>query len=121
MTSLFHLCTACPHAQVSRDVRDGLTVVRIRGEVDIATAPEIQARLDEATRATVPRVLIDLTDVEFMDCSGLRLLVRAERRVRERSGELRLLFHQPAIHKLLRAGGLAARFRTAAPPLERSP
>jgi anti-anti-sigma factor len=120
MTSLFHLCTACPHAELSRDPHDGRAVVRIRGEIDIATAPEIQALLDRATRGDRPHVLVDLTAVDFMDCSGLRLLVRAERRAGERSGDLRVRYHQPALHKLFRVSGLADRFRPVR-PLEPSP
>ncbi|MZD05232.1 anti-sigma factor antagonist [Streptomyces sp. SID5785] len=120
MTSLPHLCTACPHADLTHDPHDGRTVVRIRGEVDIATAPEIQHLLDRATGGDRPRVLLDLRAVDFMDCSGLRLLVRADRRTRERGGELRLFYHQPALRKLFRVSGLAERFRPAL-PLEQRP
>ncbi|MEU5595423.1 STAS domain-containing protein [Streptomyces sp. NPDC020298] len=89
------------------------TVVVASGEIDIATAHLLAEHLDAATSGPEPDVLVDLRSVEFFDCSGLRVLCRAESRARERGGRLRLVCAGPLLPRLLRVGGLLGRF----PPL----
>ncbi|WP_327399342.1 STAS domain-containing protein [Streptomyces sp. NBC_01288] len=93
--------------------RGPFTVVEVSGEIDMATAGFVVEHLDAATSIDEPDVLVDLRPVEFFDCSGLRVLCRAERRARERGGRLRIVSDGPRIDRLLRASGLLVRF----PPL----
>ena len=51
--------------------------VAVRGEVEIATAPELTAALDEAIRHTSGPFVVDLTTVGFLDSSGINCLMRA--------------------------------------------
>jgi anti-sigma B factor antagonist len=51
--------------------------VAVRGEVEIATAPELTAALDEAIRTTSGPFVIDLASVGFLDSSGINCLMRA--------------------------------------------
>lgn len=95
----------------------GFTVVEVLGEIDMATAGALGEHLDALTSDGVPQVVVDLRAVEFFDCSGLRVLCRAERRAREHGGSLRLVSDQARIHRLLRACGLLGRF----PPLAELP
>ncbi|WP_063786012.1 STAS domain-containing protein [Streptomyces sp. MMG1533] len=100
-----------PHARIRADGR--FTVVEVTGEIDLASAGFLVAYLDAATAGPEPDVLVDLRRVDFFDCSGLRVLCRAETRTRQRGGRLRLVSDRPHIHQLLRATGLLGRF----PPL----
>ncbi|MBQ0851683.1 STAS domain-containing protein [Streptomyces sp. BH-SS-21] len=95
----------------------GFVVVEVLGEIDMATAGALGEHLDALTSAGVPQVVVDLRKVEFFDCSGLRVLCRAERRARELGGTLRLVSDRPRIHRLLRACDLLGRF----PPLAELP
>ena len=52
----------------------GLTV---RGEIDIATSPQLKLALDKAIRESTGAFVLDLCDVEFLDSSGLNLVLRA--------------------------------------------
>lgn len=61
----------------------GICVVRVGGEVDIATAPQLQAVFDEVLEASPDSVLVELDDVTFLDSSGIRALVIAKRRLSE--------------------------------------
>ncbi|WP_221350629.1 STAS domain-containing protein [Streptomyces beigongshangae] len=106
---------AHPHARVRHG--DGFTVVEVLGEIDMATAGALGEQLDALTADGAPQVVVDLRAVDFFDCSGLRVLCRAERRARERGGALRLVSDQPRVHHLLRACGLLSRF----PPLPEIP
>ena len=84
----------------------GHTVLEFRGEIDIAAATEILPHLDRATSHPDARVVIDLTLVEFLDCSGLRLLYRARSRVLDRDGRLLLVCTHPLTLRIMRVTGL---------------
>src|ERR1700761_603067 len=51
--------------------------IRLVGEVDLSTVPELDRMLDQLARSGHSRLLIDLTGVEFMDSSGLASILRA--------------------------------------------
>jgi anti-anti-sigma factor len=65
---------------ISISDRDGRAVVVIRGELDLATAPDLDAALTERLEAGQD-VVIDLRELAFMDSTGLRVLVAAHARV----------------------------------------
>jgi anti-sigma B factor antagonist len=106
---------ANPYARTR--VADGFVVVEVVGEIDLASAEFVLEHLDAATGRPRPDVLVDLRGVEFIDCSGLRVLCRGERRARERGGRLRLVSDAPHIRRLLRGAGLMQRL----PPLPALP
>lgn len=97
-------------APLSRHLRvheeRGHTVLEFRGEIDIAAAAEIEPHLDRATADPDVRVVIDLSLVEFLDCSGLRLLYRARSRVLDRDGKLLLVCTHPLTLRIMRVTGL---------------
>jgi len=98
------------------------TVVEVTGEIDMATEGLLTEHLDAATTGEAPDVLVDLRRVEFIDCSGLRALCRAQERAQRRGGRLRLVHDQAAVRRLLLAARLAERFPPlAAIPGERQP
>jgi anti-anti-sigma factor len=55
--------------------------VTVSGELDLATAPELEAVFDSIAATSSDRVVVDLTEVGFLDSSGIRALVRAKRRL----------------------------------------
>ncbi|MFE2580527.1 anti-sigma factor antagonist [Streptomyces sp. NPDC059378] len=85
----------------------GHTVLEFHGEIDIAAAAEIVPHLDHATSGPEPQVVIDLAEIEFFDCSGLRLLYRARHRVLDRGGQLHLVCTHPLTLRVLRLTGLS--------------
>ncbi|MEV2269904.1 STAS domain-containing protein [Nonomuraea africana] len=82
------------------------TVVRVRGEVDVASAELLGAVLDEIAAVGGPWVEVDMGQVPFMDCSGLRVLFRAKQRLQERGGTLTVFGLRPQVERLLCAAGL---------------
>ncbi|MEU9335962.1 anti-sigma factor antagonist [Streptomyces sp. NPDC048290] len=85
----------------------GYTVVEFHGEIDIAAAAEIAPYLDAVTARPGSLIVLDLTHVEFFDCSGLRLLYRARSRVLDRDGQLQLVCVHPLTLRVLRVTGLS--------------
>jgi anti-anti-sigma factor len=85
--------------QVSLDDRGSLVVVRVRGEVDTATAPQMGQAID-AQLARRRRVVLDLSEVEFMDLHGLAVLMRASRRTRVEGGSFAVDRPAPCVLRL---------------------
>ena len=69
----------------------GVHVISVAGELDLATAPALCARLDAARDGRRPRLLVDLTAVEFCDSTGLRALLGAGSEVRAHGGRFALV------------------------------
>jgi anti-sigma B factor antagonist len=88
--------------------RSGVTpVLRVVGEVDLATAPLLRERLDEVSPSS-STVVVDLSEVTFLDSTGLSVLVGAWKRLArgDVDGDLRLVVLRPTIQKLLDITGL---------------
>lgn len=92
------------HLRVHED--RGHTVLEFHGEIDIAAAVEIIPHLDAATGTPGARIVVDLTNVEFFDCSGLRLIYRARHRVLTHDGSLQLVCTHPLTLRVLKVTGL---------------
>lgn len=58
------------------ELAGGVRVVAVRGELDLSTAPELEGPLAEAIGAAEP-LLIDLSECEFIDSTGIAMIVRA--------------------------------------------
>ena len=67
------------------------TVLRVGGELDILTVPDLQTRLTDVVAATTGAVVADLTEVQFLSSSGLRLLVGLRSELAEQGRSLRLV------------------------------
>ena len=85
----------------------GHTVLEFRGEIDGAAATEIAPHLDRETGRPAARIVIDLSGIDFFDCSGLRLLYRARSRVLDRRGQVLLVCAHPLTLRVLRITGLS--------------
>jgi anti-sigma B factor antagonist len=87
--------------------RDGdVCLMTLEGEVDVYTAPQLRERLVESIESGCGNVLVDLERVDFIDSSGLGVLVGGLRRAKERSGVVRLVCTRDNILKIFRITGL---------------
>ena len=66
----------------------GWTVLSVEGEVDLYTAPAVREAAIGAMEAGADHLLLDLTEVPFMDSSGLGVIVACLKRLRELGGDL---------------------------------
>lgn len=85
---------------------DGWTVVAASGEIDVAAAPEFRARLTDLVEGGAARLVVDLEDVDFIDSTGLGVLVGAVRRARSAGGDLRVVCTNARILKVFDITGL---------------
>ncbi|MDI3299444.1 MAG: STAS domain-containing protein [Bacillota bacterium] len=103
-----------------RESFDGRQVIlRLEGEMDLHTAPLFRDRLEAAVaRYGVTRVLADLSQVSFIDSSGLGALLGRHRALRERGGALRLLAPGGRVRSILELAGLTRALEVLeAPPV----
>ena len=82
----------------------GLTV---RGEIDIATSPELKLALDKAIRESVGAFVLDLCDVAFLDSSGLNLILRARAALARGDRELAIVCPPGPVRRLFEVAGIA--------------
>ncbi len=80
----------------------GCTVVEVRGDLDMATAPQLREGLQRLIDAGDRQLVVDLADVAFMDSSALGALVVIFKALREVGGRLSLAAVQPTVHGVLR-------------------
>jgi anti-sigma B factor antagonist len=87
----------------------GQVRVRVRGELDVAGAPQLEAVVEQACRAD-RLVILDLSGLQFIDATALGLLMRAAEATSRTGAELALL-PSPAVWRLLGLCALHDRFR----------
>jgi anti-anti-sigma factor len=80
-------------------------LLTLGGELDLATVPLLQEQLDRVVRGR-GAVVIDLSGLRFIDASGLRVLVRAERQLRASGGQLVLVRGPRAVRRVFELTGL---------------
>jgi anti-sigma B factor antagonist len=85
-----------------------VSVVSARGEVDVFTAPGLDTELDSLIAAGNSRLVVDLSDVAFLDSTGLGVLVKALKHAREAGGWLHLVVASDRIRKIFEITGLDA-------------
>lgn len=86
---------------------DGIMRARLKGEIDHHLAGGLRAELDDAIIREKPRaLLLDFTDVSFMDSSGIGLVMGRYRLMNENGGEVEVVNPSPQIKKVMRLAGL---------------
>jgi anti-sigma B factor antagonist len=93
----------------TRDV-DGRTIVAVGGEIDVYTAPKLRDKITELVAAGTYDLVIDMEAVEFLDSTGLGVLVGGLKKVRAHDGSLQLVCNQDRLLKIFRITGLAKVF-----------
>lgn len=90
------------------DVHPQRDVVRVApvGELDVATAAALQAHLDELHGAGFTHIVLDLRQLTFMDCLGVRLILREDRLARRTGGSFSIINGGRGVQRVLDVCGL---------------
>jgi anti-anti-sigma factor len=70
-----------PFEATAARLDDGVRVIAVRGELDLSTASDLEGPLEDAISTGDASVLIDLSECEFIDSTGIALIVRAWQRL----------------------------------------
>jgi anti-sigma B factor antagonist len=95
---------------------DGVTVVAVRGEIDVYTAPRLRDKISDLVADGNYELVVDLQGVDFLDSTGLGVLVGGLKKVRAHDGSLRLVCAHDRLLKVFRITGLAKVFDIHASP-----
>jgi anti-sigma B factor antagonist len=85
-------------------------VLEVAGEIDVYTAPKLREKLIELVNEGSYHLVVDLEKVDFLDSTGLGVLVGGLKRVRNHDGSLELVCTQDKILKIFRITGLTKVF-----------
>ncbi len=81
-------------------------VLQVTGEVDVYFAPQLRARIRELAAEGAVHLIADLGQVDFIDSTGLGVLVGGLKRLREDGGSLALVITTPRILRIFQMTGL---------------
>ncbi len=94
----------------SEELEGGVRALTVRGELDMNNAPELEGALEVALAAENASIMLDLSDCEFIDSTGIALIVRAWQKLEADEGEGRFVLccinHQ--VRRLLKITGVEA-------------
>lgn len=88
----------------------GCAVLRVAGEVDVYTAPQLRERIMTLLAGGARHIVADLRGVDFLDSTGLGALVGGLKRLREQDGSLELVTGTDKILRIFRITGLVRAF-----------
>ena len=91
-------------------MKDGIRVVEVEGEIDVYTAPKLREQLIDLVSSGSYHLVVDMEGVDFLDSTGLGVLVGGLKRLRSHEGDLTLVCTQHRILKVFEITGLTKVF-----------
>jgi anti-sigma B factor antagonist len=104
------------HFRVEVANKGDAVIIRVSGELDLASSPTLEQELERVASSGVSLVVVDLRELEFMDSTGLSVLVRAHQRAAESSQRFGLVNGSQQVQRLLDLTGVADRLVLADAP-----
>jgi anti-sigma B factor antagonist len=86
-------------------------IVALEGEIDLHESPNVRETLRPFIEKKVPRIYVDMSQVGYIDSSGLAVLIDAMQRVANYGGKFGLIAIQPAVRTVLEIARLDQVFR----------
>ena len=91
------------------EVDAGVVRITLSGDLDVSTAPSVEERLIELEDGGAERVILDLRGLDFIDSTGLSLLINADRRGRQAGRRVTIVSGTGAPRRILETTGLQGR------------
>jgi anti-sigma B factor antagonist len=85
-------------------------ILKLQGEMDVYTAPRVRSRLVDLVDQGKHNIIVDLQKVDFLDSSGLGVLVGGLKRVKPHKGSIVLIINEEKILKIFKITGLTKVF-----------
>jgi anti-anti-sigma factor len=89
-----------------REREHNIRLIKLVGKLDITGTSEIETKFAEYSAGERPRVIVDLSEVEFLASIGIRLLTLTAKSVLSRGGKMVLLNPNPDVHHVLDVTGI---------------
>jgi anti-anti-sigma factor len=98
-----------PKFALHRREEDAAVVLSLAGELDMASADQVLEELDRVQSEGAAELVIDLSELTFMDSTGLRAILTADARSRLEGPKLTLVPGPEAVHRVFELTGMAGR------------
>lgn len=95
-----------PFEVKSEELEDGIRTFTVRGELDMGTVPDLEQELEPVLADSGASVMLDLSECEFIDSTGIALIVRTWQRLGQVGGQLALCSHNLQVRRLLQITGV---------------
>ncbi len=83
-----------------------IPIIELEGEVDVYTAPQLKQQMVSLLEGGSRQMVIDLTNVEYLDSTALGVLIGGLKRIREHDGNMVLVCPSPRIRRVFEITGL---------------
>jgi anti-anti-sigma factor len=90
----------------SEELEDGIRTFTIRGELDMSTVPDLEQKLEPSLADPGASIMLDLSGCEFIDSTGIALIVRVWQQLGRGDGRLALCSHNLQVRRLLKITGV---------------
>ena len=101
---------------IEKKEQDGEMLIAVKGEIDLYTSPKLRTAIVETVPASASKVTVILTEVRYMDSSGVATLVEGLRNARDHNRTFTLVSPSEAVMKVLRLAKLDSVFEVSATP-----
>jgi anti-sigma B factor antagonist len=102
--------------EIEQSEQNGAALIAVKGEIDLYTSPKLRAAIVETVPTAATKVAVILTDVRYMDSSGVATLVEGLRNARDHDRTFTLVSPSEAVMKVLRLAKLDSVFEVSAAP-----
>ena len=107
----WHMSPVVPHFELHEETAaSGTYVISVRGEIHVTTAPRFSEHLQTAIDNGNTSIVLDFSGVEFIDSTGLSVLLAGLRRVTQAQGRMALICANPTVLRLFEITRLDATF-----------
>ncbi|MFL5766628.1 MAG: STAS domain-containing protein [Actinomycetota bacterium] len=104
--------------EISTTSEDGVVELALKGELDIASFTVMEDRLREVEAESPKVVVFDLRGLRFMDSTGLRVIISADKRARRDGWRVAVVEGPEAVHRVFRLALLDRRLDFVSDPAE---
>lgn len=87
------------------NVNNGIVTIALSGELDASSAPVFRDKIEQASGPDLRRLVLDMTDLEYMSSAGLRVLVFAKQKMGQRI-DIYVVGAQPQVVEPIRQTGM---------------
>jgi anti-sigma B factor antagonist len=105
---------ATEQLQIETHREEDRVILRLEGELDMATAPQLRSAIEELGADEKPMLVLDLQQLSFIDSTGLRLVLWANERYRKDGREFAMTPGSPQVRRLLSISGAGEHLRIIA-------
>ncbi len=94
------------YLKVTADRDEQRIILRLRGDLDVSNSDDLRAVIDRQLEIGPLPLIVDLSELSFMDCGGMAVLIAARKRLARHGHDLRFAAPQPIVRRLLDLTGM---------------